>query len=202
MNQIPEFTGLAGAAFLLGEHSPRSLEFDHPEGLVVIREGAANVTVNLYSLPPFDAVKATCWRVVQESFDILAARMQAALTTSLGESAYVLWTRNGRSYDTTCVLTISTQWAQNAYASVDGAPPKENPPPFVRHEALRFYRMSQCARGLFDAYRNAYLALECLVSDESPKKRNERELEWLSRVIGGRIGCGCSSRARHSSSGK
>jgi hypothetical protein len=33
--------------------------------------------------------------------------------------------------------------------------------------------------------RNAYLTLECLVSDKSAKKKFESESAWLKRVLGG-----------------
>lgn len=185
MGQIPELTGPAGAAFLLSEPAPLSTDFDHPEGCVVVREGAANVTVNLLKSHEVGDVKSTAWRVIQESFDILAARRQAALSTAMGDSECVWWLRNGHQYDVTCVITTESKWAMNVQATAGRAGPATSQQTFTHHDSLRFYRMSQCARGLFDAYRNAYLALECLVSEVAPKKSNESELKWLKRVIGG-----------------
>lgn len=185
MSQLPEFTGPAGAAFLLSEPAPLSTDFDHPEGRVIVREGAANVTVNLLNSHDVGDVKAVAWRVIQESFDLLAARRQAALSTAMGDSECVLWSRNGNQYDVTCVVTMASKWSINAQGTVCGAGPVPSQQTSTHHDSLRFYRMSQCARGLFDAYRNAYLALECLVSDVAPKNRNETELQWLTRVIGG-----------------
>ncbi len=185
MSQLPEFTGPAGAAFLLSEPAPLSTDFDHPEGRVIVREGAANVTVNLLNSHDVGDVKAVAWRVIQESFDLLAARRRAALATAMGDSDCVLWSRNGNQYDLTCAVTFVSRWSINARGTVGGAGPVPSQQPFTRHNALRFYRMSQCARGLFDAYRNAYLALECLISDVSPKGANESELAWLTRVIEG-----------------
>jgi hypothetical protein len=185
MTQLPELTGPAGAAFLLSEPAPLSIDFEHPEGLVIVREGAANVTVNLLKSHDAGDVKAVAWRVIQESFDLLAARRRPALSTAMGDSQCVLWSCNGNQYDVTCVVTVVSKWSINAQATVGGAGPVPSQQTFTRHNALRFYRMSQCARGLFDAYRNAYLALECLVSDVDRKSPNESELNWLKRVIGG-----------------
>lgn len=58
----------------------------------------------------------------------------------------------------------------------------------AHHPALRFYRLSQASDDLFDAYRNAYLSLECLISGESAKVHREPELDWLIRVAKSRFG--------------
>lgn len=185
MTQLPELTGPAGAAFLLSEPAALSTVFDHPEGRVIVREGAANVTVNLLNSHDVGDVKAVAWRVIQESFDFLAARRRAALSTAMGESQCVFWFRNGNQYDMTCVITVVSRWSMNAEGTVGGAGPVHSQQTLTHHDSLRFYRMSQCARGLFDAYRNAYLSLECLISDVSPKSPSESELAWLKRVIEG-----------------
>lgn len=188
MSQLPELTGPAGAAFLLSEPAPLSTDFDHQEGRVIVREGAANVTVNLLNSHKARDVKSIAWRVIQEAFDFLAARRQAALATAMGDSECVLWSWNGNQYDLTCAVTFVARWSINAQGTVGGAGPVPSQQPFPHHDALRFYRMSQCARGLFDAYRNAYLALECIVSAESSRRTKkgewESELNWLKRVIG------------------
>ena len=80
MTQLPEFTGPAGAAFLLSEPAPFSSEFDHPEGRVLVRKGAANVTVNLLKPRGPGSVNALAWRVIQETFDVVAARSWASVT--------------------------------------------------------------------------------------------------------------------------
>ena len=189
MSQLPELTGPAGAAFLLSEPAPLSIDFDHPEGRVIVREGAANITVNLLKSHDPGDVKTVAWRVIQESLDFLAARRQAALSTAMGDSECVLWSRNDNQYDVTCVVTSVSRWSMSAHGTVGGAAPVPSQQACEHHDALRFYRMSQCARGLFDAYRNAYMALECLVSDVDKRckkgKNRESELAWLKRVIGG-----------------
>lgn len=70
--------------------------------------------------------------------------------------------------------------------SPPGVQPPPSPPPLIQHHpALRYYRLSQLSDDLFDAFRNAYLALEYLASEESPKGPNESEPKWLLRVLGG-----------------
>jgi hypothetical protein len=57
--------------------------------------------------------------------------------------------------------------------------------PLPRHPALRFYRLANVSADLFDAFRNAYLALECLASDATTKGASESELNWLKRALAG-----------------
>jgi hypothetical protein len=43
--------------------------------------------------------------------------------------------------------------------------------------------LAQLSEDLFDAYRNAYLCLECIASDQSPKGPSESDVAWLKRVL-------------------
>ena len=55
--------------------------------------------------------------------------------------------------------------------------------PLAWTPAFRFHRMSQGGRDLFDAYRNMFLGLEALLDQLWPKRRQEKEEEWLLRSI-------------------
>jgi hypothetical protein len=48
---------------------------------------------------------------------------------------------------------------------------------------LRFYRLSQACRNLYDAYRNLFLGLEALLDTLCQKDRNEGERAWLLRAL-------------------
>lgn len=48
---------------------------------------------------------------------------------------------------------------------------------------LQVLRLSQATDDLFDAYRNAYLALESILSDVAPQDPNEREGDWFKRAL-------------------
>jgi hypothetical protein len=61
---------------------------------------------------------------------------------------------------------------------------KEQPVlPAVWTPGLRFYRLSQASRELYDAYRNLFLGLEALLDTVCPKKADEREREWMTRAL-------------------
>lgn len=52
------------------------------------------------------------------------------------------------------------------------------------HESYRFFRLAQATDDTFDAYRNLFLALECVLDDRYPKGKTERESSWLRRSLG------------------
>jgi len=55
------------------------------------------------------------------------------------------------------------------------------PPP--HHAAYRYFRYSQAAQNVFDAYRNMFLALESLLDTVVPKQSGEGETDWLKRAL-------------------
>jgi hypothetical protein len=63
------------------------------------------------------------------------------------------------------------------------------PKPLAWHESFRYFRLSQTTDDLFDAYRNAYLALESVLSTIAPQQTNpagkvtEREGDWFKRAL-------------------
>jgi hypothetical protein len=66
--------------------------------------------------------------------------------------------------------------------------PEPVSPPIVWHESFRYFRLSQTTDDLFDAYRNAYLALESVLSSIAPQvtkagKVVEREGVWFKRAL-------------------
>jgi hypothetical protein len=57
------------------------------------------------------------------------------------------------------------------------------------HPSFRYFRLSQASTDLFDAYRNAYLAIESLLSSVAPQKLKtngapaEGDLAWFRRAL-------------------
>lgn len=180
---FPPMTGAAGAAFRLDVPSSVTTQIQHPTGNVTLREGAPYVTIALHSCHNADAARSLAWQAVQEALDVLAARARIALATSLGEQEFLTWYRGDSGLHLTCVDTGCATWSANFNFQGSLSSLLPQPAPFVHHAALRFYRLSQVSSDLFDAYRNAYLSLECLLSDVSAKISNERELDWLKRVV-------------------
>lgn len=197
--QFPKFEGLAGAAFRL--HMPSKIDtvLTHPDGLVTLRAEAPYVTVQLNTPHSRTDLRANAWQVIQETLDIYAATHRQALATYRGEQEYLLWSQSQTGYELTIVDTLHAKWEFKATATVH--PPHSvaptsasiallsashlGPTVLPHHASFRFLRMSLLSEDLFDAYRNAYLALECLVSDVSAKLGSEGEAVWLLRVLRG-----------------
>ncbi len=60
--------------------------------------------------------------------------------------------------------------------------------PEVWHESMRYYRVSEASRDLYDSFRNLYLALEALLSYVIPPKKKsngtaEGDSDWLKRAL-------------------
>ncbi|ERG69174.1 hypothetical protein [Segniliparus rugosus] len=62
--------------------------------------------------------------------------------------------------------------------------PQPIPPDPRLHNTFRFIRAARTAESLFEAYRNAFLALECLLDHLAPQKSGEREGVWFKRALG------------------
>lgn len=189
-NFFPVLSGGSGAAFLLDVPAKTTLTLHFPEGLVSIRKDAAFATVSLISRLSQEEAKDHAWRVLQEALDVIAARRQATLQTAEGDCTFLVWFKNGVGYELVVVNTIDAPWSMSVNIRIEGtapaviAPPQPLPP---RHPALRFYRLANASADLFNAFRNAYLAMECLVSDATPKGASESELNWLKRAISGSL---------------
>lgn len=186
--ELPKLDGVAGGAFLLRSPARRSFAVRHRDGIVTLRARGAYATVQLTSLPAPNQLRAEAWRVLQEALDILAVSRRDLHTTHRGEHEYVLWMLAATGYTVTLVQTIEAVWDMSAtVGNAAIAAPSTIPPLAPHHPCFRFYRLSQLTDDLFDSYRNAYLALECLVSDEAApnSKPKESEKAWLKRILGG-----------------
>ena len=178
---LPPLRGECGAAFPLQTVARKSVSIEHPSGTVTIRAGAPLVDIALRDALPADQVRAEAWRALQEALDLYVTQTRNPLVTRSGDSEFVTWQKKTGAYHLCYVDTSDSGWSMSGTLT-GGGPPATPPPPPVHHPALRFYRLSQASDDLFDAYRNAYLALECLISSESAKSSREPELEWLIRV--------------------
>lgn len=192
-HHLPPLSGSAGAAFLLRAPAKTSATIEHNAGLVHLVSGEPCLTVALRASVAPDAVRDECWRVAQEALDVRAATHREAYATRDGERNFITWQAEADGYALSIIDTIQARWQAQinlVVHSAPGSPPTQPPPPLPPveyHPALRYYRLSQLTDDLFDAFRNAYLALEFLISEVSPKSPSESEQNWLARVLGGAL---------------
>lgn len=87
-------------------------------------------------------------------------------------------------------ITIDVPPVSVLVTDSQGRPKAQLPPsPPIWHESFRYFRLSQTSDDLFDAYRNAYLALESVLSSIAPQTPNaqgkvsEGEGAWFRRAL-------------------
>ena len=178
---LPSFQGDFGAAYLLRTRATANVELLSSAFAVKMTAGSPYVMIAMTGSASLPEVKARTWSALQDALDIEAARTRRAHATQNAERGYLTWHLGATGYDVTYVETANFGWSASGTIA-GGGPAAPPPPPPMHHPALRFYRLSQISDDLFDAYRNAYLAFECLISSESPKAKHEKELHWLQRV--------------------
>lgn len=189
---LPTLTGACGAAFLLRVPAGISTTIQHSDGLIRFVDGAPFITIEKTTVESFDSVRDSCWKTLQEALDIRATTHREAYATKDGDHNFLTWKKEAGGYVLRVTETISGTFDIKGIITIknpDGTPTPSYPEyqSISHHPAMRYYRLSQLSDDLYDAFRNAYLALEYLVSEISPKKPNESEIDWLKRVLGGRL---------------
>jgi len=198
MQYCNQFTleGVAGVAFLLKSPAAESFLIKRAGCEIKIRAGAPYVIANFNSMPSSpEPLTAFAWKLTQEALDIFAATHRSPLVTYRAEFENISWILEGDGYQLTVSDTTNIPYEISGSVTSGSGPVEINSSEFGHHICLRFYRMSLASDDLFDSFRNAYLCLECLVSDasqigsESPN-RKEHERPWLKRVLGGPLKSG------------
>jgi hypothetical protein len=120
--------------------------------------------------------------VAQEALDIFAASGGPVAVLDLSPESELMWWQDGQQALARFTIHYGIHVTVRANATViDSAgnevlqPPT---PPVVHHESYRYFRLSQATDDLFDAFRNAYLALESILADVTPKSGGI-EKSWL-----------------------
>lgn len=178
----------SGAAFLLRDRPPHKVVIPLGcEGTAELDPESPYVVVRFVEPLKAEELEDSAHRLAQQSLDLYAARGLGNLATRRSEFEFVLWWREGTNRHIRFVDTVISAWRVDAVGVVgDGDPAPPPPLQFpAYHPAFRFFRLSQVTDDLFDSFRNAYLALELLVSDEVPKLEREGEPTWLKRALSG-----------------
>jgi len=148
--------------------------------------GSTDIVVRLPTSGPPDTLLDDAMPVAREALDVLAASGGPSAVLDLSpESDVVWWQDAGKSFARLTAhhgirVTVSAK-----LAVVDAAGdevPQPAPAPVRHHESFRYFRLSQSTDDLFDAFRNAYLALESVLADITPKLRGT-EKDWLLQAL-------------------
>jgi hypothetical protein len=131
-------------------------------------------------------VLSTGLEYAQRCLDLMAfERRSEATLAGPGDSHVLLFSRNGalvlQHVDVyPCGVSVK---AVVVARDKHGNSLSPNVAPPVWTPGLRFYRLSQTSRDLYEAYRNLFLGLEALLYAVVPKAKKEGEKKWLLRAL-------------------
>jgi hypothetical protein len=185
---------IAGAAFHLNRRPRRNLR--HEVGGCDVWLKAENpIVVVATRKPPIDDFVADCRAAALQALDVASFVALDALGIPWADENYYHWLRTDTAETRLTVLSavpfgVRTQLAGTVIPADPGATPPSSPTLPDWDPAFRFFRLSQTADDVFEAYRNLYLAFEATMSTvaagaQSPSITSSRPA-WL-RSLGAHI---------------
>ncbi len=191
--EISDNNVVAGAVFLMSLEGFGTADWSAEPPYVVEVDGqrvrlinghAAFVSLRTGCSEPH-AVMAQALEVAQRALDLEAARGQAPRSFKRVDEQHIVW---WRTRDTTVLrLVVSRPLTVNATVGASGAHGGSARPPWegsaTWNAALRFFRLTQLADDIFDAYRNAFLALEAILDASAPAGGPGGERAWLKFAL-------------------
>ncbi len=172
-----------GAVLFLTAEAQRDWVETLDDGVTVqVREGRTSAVVNGFDAAwTIDDVARDARGLVNQALDLMAVRSIGTYSLTDATSPTITWARHG-------VTVLRTTGDLHAtFGGMGGGPPQ--PPPAPWHPSMRYFRLSQTASDLFDAFRNLYLAIESLLSTVEPMrmkangKADEGEGQWVERAL-------------------
>ena len=177
----------AGGAFLLNEASRVSAVETVDRWETELCAGSRIVVVRGTGPNSFEHVRAESIDAANKGLDVFSARgVVDAWIREADDQHIAWWTENDEQVIR--LVSVPTIRVDVGDVTVTGGI-QIVPQPYVWHESLRYFRLSQITDDLVDAYRNLYLALECLLSTVTPQmlradgRPAEREGDWFKRAL-------------------
>ena len=178
----------AGGAFMLNEASTTSAVETIEGWETEVRAGSRIVVARGTGPESFEHATAESIDAANRGLDMLSARgILDAWIREADDQHISWWAENGEQVIR--LVSVPTARVDVGNVTVTGGIQVEPAAP-EWHESLRYFRLSQITDDLVDAYRNLYLALECLLSRLAPQRSNpngsptENEGDWLKRALG------------------
>ena len=139
-----------------------------------------------------DALRASLLHC-QKGLDLMSAQGSNNLVIKAPDDDHLVWwsDASGMTIRMVSLAPVAIDVPPATVVVTDAAGRAVPPPatkPLEWHESFRYFRLSQTTDDLFDAYRNAYLALESVMSSIAPQQMNagkvaEGEGVWLKRAL-------------------
>jgi hypothetical protein len=197
MDNAPRLAGLplgrSGAAF----------ELDHPASANTrVRVGTWQVSTSKGSaivvargrVGSYETALSAAIPKAEQALDKLSVRGIDDLVLAGADHEHLAWWPSetgttlrivSTSFQTLSIMNLEVTVRDANGHIVRPAPPR----PVPWHPSFRFFRLSQTTSDLFDAYRNAYLALEAILADQTPQRRKgpgqkgEQDTDWFRRAL-------------------
>ncbi|MGH9340950.1 MAG: hypothetical protein ACRD1R_15480 [Acidobacteriota bacterium] len=141
----------------------------------------------------YDEAYASGLLHAQQGLDLLSIQGRGDLSIRGFDDDHLVWWEEPQGVVIRVVsiapLAIDVPPVNIQVTDASGRPvPQTSPKPPEWHESFRYFRLSQTSDDLFDAYRNAYLALEAVLSSICPQKLQkgkvaESEGAWFNRAL-------------------
>lgn len=177
----------SGALLVLAGPSTRAAFVEVNGASVELHKDSRDLVVRLpTAMSPADVLKEVV-RIASAGLDLLAAEGGPFAVIGLRPETDLMWWKDRTGKVVRVAVHHSMAFRFRASAIVVDASGNEvvGPGPVQPrlHESFRYFRLSQCTDDLFDAFRNAYLAMEAVLADVAPKNAGETEGAWVRRAM-------------------
>jgi hypothetical protein len=176
----------SGALFLLAHPAKASIIIQPETGTEVeLRSGSAFLVARCGDSGSAEHAFDKAHETAQRALDIISAAGQRPMQIVDAHTEVLLWWREGSRQILRVISVMPTGIEISMSVTVMGAdgqivPSAPQPQP-TWHASLRYFRLSQLTDDLTEAFRNAYLAFESILSLRYPR------LTFPSRRPGGRL---------------
>lgn len=184
-----------GAAFELAQPARRSDTTEVGQWTIEVEGGKSIVVARSNESDSYDSAFKYGLEHAQKGLDLLSLKGPNSLLIKKYEDQHITWWTEPSGTTTLRITSIAQLNVEVGPAKVvvkDSAGNVVPDQPVAEpewHESFRYYRLSQSTDDLFDAFRNAYLALESILSTIRPQRLrpsgrpDEGEGEWFRRAL-------------------
>jgi hypothetical protein len=178
----------SGAAFTLTSESPKSASIAVGSHFrVSVRRGSDSLVVRGGRSRSCAAAWESALGAAHRGLDLLSLTGSVNLSMRNPEEDYAVWWLDGSDLILRLFAVETSTVEMSARMGVrdaSGRLVRQRTKKPAWHESYRFFRLAQVTDDALDAYRNLYLALECLLDEHYPHRRREPEDVWLRRALG------------------
>jgi hypothetical protein len=182
-------TAAQGAVFALTAAVKNDRTHTFPTWEAELRRGLSHLCVRggAPEDKPLETIVAAAHPFAEDALDIVSVEERLAFLVSEPHDCLV-WRRgaHGLKAQLTTSITFAAEPLAVRAVVKDAQGDIVPDPPYVppeHHAAYRYFRYSQAASNVFDAYRNMFLALESALDHVASKQHGEGETSWLARAL-------------------